>query len=310
MNHNVDVADLRAFILVAELGAFHEAAQQLNISQSALTRRVQKLEDTLGIALLTRTTRRVELTTVGRAFLPKVQAVIADLESAMMSVGEIAERRSGQLNIACVPTAAYYFLPAAIRSFNAQYPKIRVRIIDEGANAVLQSVLNGDAELGLNMLGAQEPDIIFEPLMDDPFVLACRRDHELAALQTVEWDQLRPYPFITVGRQSGNRMILDLGLANREWRPKWAYEVQHLSTSLGLVEAGLGIAALPKMAVPSGPHAMLVSRPLVSPTLTRTMGLLRRRNYNLSPAAQKFHELLHAEWTSIQDLDTAKDRTP
>jgi DNA-binding transcriptional LysR family regulator len=285
--------------LVAELGVFQDAAQQLNISQSALTRRIQKLEEMLGVMLLNRTTRRVELTTVGRSFLPKAQTVLNDLDSALLAVGEIAEHRAGQVSIACVPTAAYYFLPAVIKAFNVWYPKIRIRIVDEGANAALQSVINGDAELGLNMLGAQEPDLVFEPLLEDPFVLACRNDHDLASFNHVQWRQLEPYPFITVGRQSGNRLLLDIGLANSEWRPKWFYEVQHLSTSLGLVEAGLGIAALPSLAMPRGPHPFLVSRPLVDPVLRRTMGLIRRRSHRLSPAAEKFHELLHARWSSM-----------
>jgi DNA-binding transcriptional LysR family regulator len=299
MNYNVDLSDLRAFILVAELGVFQDAAQQLNVSQSALTRRIQKLEEMLGVTLLHRTTRRVELTTVGRSFLPKAQTVLNDLDAALLAVGEIAEHRAGQVSIACVPTAAYYFLPAVIKAFNVWYPQIRIRIVDEGANAALQSVINGDAELGLNMLGAQEPDLVFEPLLEDPFVLACRHDHDLASFNHVHWRQLEPYHFITVGRQSGNRLLLDIGLANSEWRPKWFYEVQHLSTSLGLVEAGLGVAALPSLAMPQGPHPLLISRPLVDPVLSRTMGLIRRRSHRLSPAAQKFHELLHARWSSV-----------
>jgi DNA-binding transcriptional LysR family regulator len=213
-----------------------------------------------------------------------------------LSIGEIADRRLPSQR-ACVPTAAYYFLPTVIKAFNIWFPKIRVRILDEG-NEVLQSVINGDAELGLNLLGAQEPELEFEPLMQDPFVLACREDHPLAAKREVEWRDLEPYPFISVGRQSGNRLILDIGLANSQWRPKWFYEVQHLSTSLGLVEAGLGVAALPQMAMPRDPHPVLVSRTLVNPVITRTMGIIRRRDFALSPGAQKFHDLLQAKWSS------------
>jgi DNA-binding transcriptional LysR family regulator len=299
MSSHVDFGDLRAFIAVAEFGAFHEAAESLDLSQPALSRRIQKLEETLGVALLRRTTRRVDLTTVGRDFLPKARHVLDDLDTALLSIGEIAERRSGQVNIACVPTAAYYFLPAVIKAFNAWYPKIRIRIIDEGATLVLQSVLDGDAELGLNLLGAQEHEITFEPLLEDPFVLACREDHPLASKAEVEWRDLEPFSFITVGRQSGNRLILDLGLARASWRPKWFYEVQHLSMSLGLIEAGLGVAALPQMAMPREPHPVLVSRPLIKPVLSRTMGIIQRRGLRLSPAAQKFHDLLLAKWSSV-----------
>jgi len=81
--------------------------------------------------------------------------------------------------------------------------------------------------------------------------------------------------------------------------------VQHLSTSLGLVEAGLGIAALPRLAMPRGYHPVLISRPLVNPVLLRTVGLIRRRSHRLSPAAQKFHDLLHAKWSSLNSKKDA-----
>src|SRR3954471_10479783 len=151
------------------------------------------------------------------------------------------------------------------------------------------------------VLGAQEHEITFEPLLEDPFVLACRQDHPLVSKGEVVWRDLEPYPFIAVGRQSGNRLIMDLGLANAAWRPRWFYEVQHLSMSLGLVEAGLGVAALPQMAMPREPHPVLVSRPLIAPVLSRTMGIIRRRDLKLSPAAQKFHELLLAKWSSLNE---------
>src|ERR671939_334906 len=104
-NWNVDLGDLRAFVIVAELGSFHEAADHLHLSQPALSRRVQKLEQTIGVALLQRTSRRVELTMVGREFLPKARRLLDDLDASLHSVSEIAERRSGQVNVACVPTA-------------------------------------------------------------------------------------------------------------------------------------------------------------------------------------------------------------
>src|SRR5215204_2367462 len=119
MSSHVDFGDLRAFIAVAEFGAFHEAAESLDLSQPALSRRIQKLEETLGVALLERTTRRVDLTTVGRDFLPKARRLLDDLEESLLSVRAIGERRTGQVSVACVPTAAYYFLPEVIRAYNA-----------------------------------------------------------------------------------------------------------------------------------------------------------------------------------------------
>jgi DNA-binding transcriptional LysR family regulator len=294
-----DMDGLRGFVAVVEQGSFHAAADALHLSQPALTRRIQKLEAALGAQLIERDTRQLRLSGVGREFFFKTKRLLDELDAAVLGIRELADRASGEVTIAAVPTATYYFLPKVIEEFNAQYPRIRVRILDLSANDVLEAVKRGQAEFGLNLLGAQEPDLEFEPLLQEPFLCVCRNDHPLAALDQVTWEAMAPYRFITVGRLSGNRIILDAALAGLPVRPRWFYEVQHLSTSLGLVEAGLGVAAVPKLAVPTGRHAVLAVRPLVEPVVTRIMGIIRRHGATLSPAAQPFHDMLMARWSTI-----------
>nr|WP_064494170.1 LysR family transcriptional regulator [Pseudomonas chengduensis] len=302
---NYELQDIRAFVKIAEFGNFHEAANAIHLSQPALTRRMQKLEESLGIQLLDRTTRRVSLTAVGRDFLPKAQRLLDDFERSILGIRELAERQSGQVTLACIPTAAFYFLPTVIRAFNLQYPKIRIRILDLSAHEGLEAVIRGEADFGINMQSGQSAEIDFTPLVNEPFVLACRRDHPLAKQAEVAWRELSDYRLIGVGRLSGNRVLLDHGLAHLDWRPSWFYEVQHLSTSLGMVEAGLGIAALPSLAMPAEDHPILVSRPLVDPVISRTLGLVRRRGSSLSPAAEQFVETLLRQWPSYTSIGTS-----
>jgi DNA-binding transcriptional LysR family regulator len=292
-----DLNDLRAFVAVAELGSFHAAADVLHLSPPALTRRIQKLEASLGVQLIDRETRQLRLSSVGRDFFFKVKRLLDELDAALLSIHELADRVSGEVTIAAVPTATYYFLPNVIQDFNAQFPRIRIRIFDLSANDVLEAVKRGQADFGINLLGSQEPDLEFETLLRDPFLFVCRKDHPLAEFEQVKWENIAPYRFITVGRLSGNRIILDNALAGLAVRPRWFYEVQHLSTSLGLVEAGLGVAAVPQLAAPTGQHAILVVRPLVEPVVTRIMGIIRRRGAALSPAAQQFHQILKDRWS-------------
>lgn len=292
----VDLDDLRGFVAVTELGSFHAAADALHLSQPALTRRLQKLEASLGVQLIDRDTRQLRLSSVGRDFFFKARRVLDDLDAAVLGIRELGDRATGEITIGAVPTATYYFLPKVIEAFNTQYPRIRVRVLDLSANDVLEAVKRGQAEFGLNLLGVQEADLEFEPLLRDPFRLVCRKDHPLAELTEVRWEDVAPHRFITVGRLSGNRLILDAALADLKVRPRWFYEVQHLITSLGLVEAGLGVAAVPQMAVPTGQHPILAVRPLVEPTVTRMMGIIRRHGATLSPAAQQFHQLLKQRW--------------
>ena len=296
MSMNFDLADLRAFVAVAELNSFRAAADAIHLSQPALSRRVEKLETALGVRLFERTTRSVSLTAVGRDFSRKARALLDDLEDSLLSMQAVAAFQQGEVVIACVPSAVYYFLPKVLRDFHEQHPRIRVRIIDDSANAALESVARGEADFGINIIGTQEPEIEFEAILKEPFVVACHRSHPLARLKKASWAQLAQYDFMTVDKSSGNRLLVDLALANSDIRPSWCFEAKHVSTLLGLVEAGLGVAVVPRLSMPQGEHATLAMVALVEPTIDRTVGLIRRRGRELPPAARKLYELIRETW--------------
>jgi len=291
---NFDLADLRAFVALAELESFRAAAEALHLSQPALSRRIDKLEGALGVRLFDRTTRSVNLTAVGRDFSRKARDLLDELENTLLGIRDVAAKRTGEVTVACVPSAVHYFLPGVVKQYHERYPKIRVRIVDEDANAVLSTVMRGEADFGLNFIGTQEPDIEFEPILKEPFVAACHRDHPIARKRKITWAELNDHEYMTVAKSSGNRLLIDLALTEIPARPRWFYEVRHVSTLVGLVEAGLGVAAVPRLAMPASDHPALVSIPLVEPSVTRTVGLIRRRGRSLSPAAQQLYDLLLA----------------
>ncbi len=291
---NFDLTDLRAFISIADHCSFSIAAAELHLSQSALSRRIDRLENALGVKLFERTTRKVVLTPMGREFAPKARATIFGLEESMMNMRGFAERVRGEVTISCVPSAVRYFLPPVLQSFHQQHPHIVVRIIDEGASDALASVAQSEADFGLNYIGTQEPDLDFEPVLKDPYVLACRKDHTLAKRAKVSWSELSDYDYITVTKASGNRIILDQALTDIPLRPRWFCEVRHVLTLIGFVEAGLGVAAVPCLAMPPATHTDLVSVRLVEPAITRTIGLLRLRGRQLSPSAQLLYNMILA----------------
>jgi DNA-binding transcriptional LysR family regulator len=287
---NFDLNDLLAFRAVAEIGNFGRAAASVHISQPAFSRRIDKLEQALGVRLLDRTTRRVALTAVGRDFARKVQQWLDDLDGTLLAVRGVAATRMGEVTIACVPSTVYYYLARVIGRYRERYPKVRVRVHDAGANEVLDAVARGEADFGLNFIGSQEPDIEFRSLLEERFVAACRRDHPLAKRRQVTWAELADHDFINVAKSSGNRLLLDQALAGVARRPVSLYEAQHVTTLLGLVEAGLGVAAVPAMAMPGKDHPLLVSVALTQPVVTRRVGLIRRKGRTLSPAAQQMYD--------------------
>lgn len=291
MASHFDLNDLLAFRAVAELGNFRKAAESVHISQPAFSRRIEKLEQALGVRLLERSTRRVSLTVVGRDFDRQLRQILDALDTTLLGIRGVAATRMGEVTVAAVPSTVNYFLSSVIGRYHERYPRVRVRILDESANAVLLAVSRGEADFGLNFVGSQEADVEFQPLMEEQFVAACRRDHPLAKKRQVRWAELAQYDYIAADKASGNRLLLDQAMAGIEGQPHSLYETRHGTTMIGLVEAGLGVAAVPSMAMPSKDHPLLVSVPLIEPVIRRKVGLIKRRSTVLTPAAQELYDL-------------------
>jgi DNA-binding transcriptional LysR family regulator len=284
---NFDLQQLQAFVLVADRGSFRAAAEQLHLSPPALSRRIERLEAALGARLLNRTTRTVSLTALGRNFLERARAALDDLETAMLGMSGLAATRTGLVTVACVPSAALFFLPSVLGTFSARYPGIRVRVVDESSAGVMQSVASGESDFGISLAGSRIPELDFEPIHTDPFVLALRREHRLARRSAVAWSELEGEKLIAVARSSGNRQILDHALTRAGHRPSIALEVNHIATLLGMVEAGLGVATVPLMAI-TPLHSTLVAVRLRNPAVSRRLGLVTRHGNPLRPAADAF----------------------
>jgi DNA-binding transcriptional LysR family regulator len=289
---NFEISDLRAFVATADLGSFRAAADTLHLSASALSRRIEKLEEALGVRLFERTTRKMDLTVVGRGFLERAHRILNEVDNSILEFDDLAPRMTGELTIACVPSAVRYFLPDTIAVYHQRYPGIRLRLIDEPSSMVFLAVSRGEADFGLTYVGTQEPDIEFTPLLDDPFVLACPRAHPLARRKSVAWAELAGMDYLALAQGSGNRAVIDEALAGTPNRPRWFCEVRHVPALVSLIEAGLGVGVVPRLAMPRGPHKALTSIPLIEPSIRRQLGVLKRRGRGLSSAARLFLSLL------------------
>lgn len=287
----LDTLGIEAFIAIADRGSFQEAARELFITQTALTRRLQNLEALLDVKLVERTTRSVALSRIGEEFLPQARRSLSALRGALVEIRETGRAQQGDVSIACVPTVGVQYLPRIIQAYSERYPNNRIQILDHASSAVANAVLQREAEFGINIGGHHHPELQSVPLLQDRFVVICRDDHPLAKKKRLSWKQLRGHPLIFVGASSGNRPLLDSALGAHNLELHSHYEVQRSSTAVGLVSAGVGAAIVPGLAIGKSAAGLRVL-PLTNPSVSRTLVLVSRRTAHFSPAAQALYDMI------------------
>jgi DNA-binding transcriptional LysR family regulator len=288
----LDTLGIQAFVSIADHASFQQAADELHISQTAVTRRLQNFETHLGTKLIERTTRHVSLTQTGSDFLPQARRLMGELSNAVAEIAESGKARRGNVSIACVPTAGIHFLPKIIQDYSASFPNNRITILDHSSAAVADAVLRREAELGINVAQTHHSDLMSSRLLTDEFAMICRDDHPLATKRSIAWRQLAPYPLIVAGEANANRGVLEQALAHRNFKLQLFYEVQRSSTALGLVAEGIAIAVVPRLAVQKGAYPRLRAIALVDPVVSRSLVLVVRKTAQLSPAARALYDLI------------------
>jgi len=289
---NITIRQIEAFLKVAECGSFTRAAERLHVAQPALSQYVRDLEGELGIRLFDRTTRRVELTEGGREFRNTAAKIVEDLELAARNAHELATRKRGKVTIGTPPLLAGAILPWAIADFRAAFPGIQITVIEAGADDIVQQVRSGALDCGFGTFRAGEDGIVSTPITSDSLALFCPRAHPLAKKKRMNWSELEHQPLVTLTRDSGIRLLVELGCETAQVGMAITHEVSHVTTALAMVEAGLGVAVLPTYARVAARAEAITSVPMTNPTITRDVVLITQAGRMASPALSSFARVL------------------
>lgn len=237
--------------------------------------------------LLERTTRRVAPTAEGERFIPIAERLIRDFDTAISDLNGAAERRSGHVSIAAVPSFAAQLMPGIVKAFVAQYPGLSVHLTDDNSLGVQRRLLRNEVDFAIGSRFRLNLDLVFKPLVQDRVELVCHRDHPLAREEgDLEWRELQNHQFIDSGIQG--LMPLE-GLPDR---PK--FEFSTTTTLFAMVRANIGVTILPTLAT-RDLHADLTTRPMADPLIRRDIFLITRKDWSLSPASAAMIEVLSHE---------------
>lgn len=283
---------IECFLTTMRLGNFSRAAEALGLSQPALSQQVRDLETLLGLRLLDRTTRRVTPTEAGIAYAARASVALADLDRASAEAQGRATLATGALRIAAPPLLAAELLPVVMARFAEDHPGLRLHLADLPTDAIVARLRDGRADLGIGTFPPGLPDLDHRPLLRDALVLFAPADHPLADLPEVPWHALADHPLITLTRDSGIRLLVDMGLERAGLSVPPAQEVGQISTALALVAAGFGVAVLPGYARIAPQARGLACPGLAGPPIGRQIAAVIPRDRSAPPALPAFLEAL------------------
>lgn len=293
-NLNVSLRQLRVFQAVAELQNFSRAGDRIGLTQPAVSRSIHELEAQLGVALVNRSTRLVELTEAGRGLAAELDRVLDELEAVLLNTRDQASSRRGTVRVGSSPTLSANLMPQCIAACAQRYPDIELQLLDRVQQDVLGSVRAGEVDFAAVIDPPEADDLALEVIQRDPFVLVCPAGHALAARREVRWKDLQDWPLVLLDHASGSRRLIDQSLARHGISPRVAQELGHPTTVFRMVAAGIGVSVLPGLALPSADLQALAVRPLV-PRVERRIMLARRRHRALAPRAA-------AVWQLVREL--------
>ncbi|MBV8471954.1 MAG: LysR family transcriptional regulator [Hyphomicrobiales bacterium] len=246
----MDLRQLEYFVAVAAEQSFTRAARRLHIVQSGLSAAIRALEDDLGATLFTRTTRRVDLTAIGRNFLVEAQRVLDAAAQARQVVAQMQGLQRGTLSIGLIQGLAPLDISDLVGRFRAKSPNIEIRLIRDGTQPLIERVRAGELDLAFTeYLGAPPSGVGAWMLACEPLVVVCARGHRLAGQRELDLDDLIGETFVDLQPDWGARKLIDQSFAERRLTRRIGFVVNDPSTQVDLVAHGLGVALVPKAAI-------------------------------------------------------------
>jgi DNA-binding transcriptional LysR family regulator len=304
-----ELRHIEAFLAVARLGHFTRAAARLHVSPSALTVQIRQLEAALGLRLFDRNNRRVALTQAGRDLMAPFERISADVAGVLQHARDLSSHRRSTVTVAALPSVAAGVLPRAVAALARTHDRIVVRVRDVVAARLVDLVRSGDVELGVGCLVRPDPDIVAEPLFTDRLAAFLPAGHPLAGRRSLRFRDLGGQPLILTGQDTSVRQRLERAVADEHLPIQIAQEVTYMSTAIGLVETGLGVAVLPESAFTADLDRRVRMVAIRNPVLRRDIAILTRVGRSRSPAAERLVAALRIAARAAQ-IATRATRNP
>jgi len=300
----VDFRQIRYFMEVANREHVTEAADNLHVAQSSVSRQIVNLESELGVDLFIREGRRVRLTPIGKIFYERMKNAMNVIDDARREVEEYLDPEKGTIRITFPISLAAYTLPTVIYAFRLRYPEAKFQLKQALYRDLIDGVVKGDFNLALiGPLPLEEKKLKRKILFTENIVALLPIHHRLAKKPTIKLQELVDEPFCLLPEGFVFRDIVMDACQNIGFTPKVSFEGDDIDALKGLVSAGLGIALMPEVTLVDSLPRSTVKIPLVEPNVTRTVGVITPRDRVLLPTEKLFYDFLQEFFARLDEFN-------
>ena len=279
----MDIAALKAFTAVADAGSFSAAAEQLFLTQPAISKRIAALESELDAKLFDRIGRTITLTEAGCALLPRAQHILVELEDSVRAISNLTGEVHGTLRFATSHHIGLHRLPPALKRFTQEYPQVRLDIRCMDSEEACTAVEHGELELGIVTLPpAPSANLTTEVVWQDPLGIMVSSQHPLAASTDVQLSELARHPAILPAANTYTRQIAERAFGALGLKLDVALSTNYLETIKMLTSVGIGWSLLPITMLDARTRKL----PVRELSLQRSLGIVYHRERTLSNAAR------------------------
>lgn len=284
----MEVSQLRYFLKVAERGNFTRAAEELAITQPALSRSIARLETEIGQPLFERQTRSVALTDAGRLLQARAQQVLALIDDTLAEITDDGE--SGRIRVGAIPTIAPFFLPSVLREFRDRHPKAVVVVDEETTDKLLQRCNQGELDVAILAAPIPKHYLEVEPLFDEELLLVLATGHPLAGKKAISVADVQAHPFVLLDETHCLSEAIVSFCRQRSFQPITVERTSQLATVEELVALGHGVSLIPQMARDVDSSERRVYRSLSAPKPSRSIVLVWNPYRFQSRVVERFKE--------------------
>jgi DNA-binding transcriptional LysR family regulator len=301
----MDLATLNAFIAIAELGSFSEAAERLHLTQPAVSKRIASLEQQLSVRLFDRLGREVSLTEAGRALLPRAYQILNVLDDTRRALTNLNGEICGRLTLATSHHIGLHRLPPLLRAFTRAHPQVALDIQFLDSEVAYEEVLHGRAELAVITLAPETREPVHAvAVWDDPLDFVAAPEHPLARNQAITLADVAHHPAVFPGGNTFTHHVVRRLFEAQGLTPNIAMSTNYLETIKMMVSIGLAWSVLPRTML----DEQVARLPLPGIQLTRQLGYISHTERTLSNAARAFMNLLDAQRDDLAQV-SAKQLT-